>query len=156
MKFEHVVVVNEPGNPFLYRMSREELWFGLMCRAEDPRPFLPGLDSCTIDERGDNVLERTLHFGHATVRDRVTLVPMESVTFESEKTDEHAGGVLTIAIEEPESETLVLRFTYRTTLAEKAGDADEAYAGFVQSAYFQSDIDTVGIIRMIAESGRMQ
>lgn len=156
MKFEHVVVVNEPSNFFLYKMSREELWFGLLCRAEDPRPFLPGLDSCTIDERSDEVLVRTLHFGNVTVRDRVTLVPMESVTFASEKTAEHAGGMLTISIEEPEAETMILRFSYQTSLAEQQGDVDEAYAGFVQSAYYQSDIDTVGVIRMIVESGRIQ
>jgi len=156
MNFEHVVIVNDPSSPFLEAISREELWFGLTCRAEDPRPFLPGLDSCTIDERDDNVLIRTLHFGQVTVRDRVVMEPLEWISFESEKTAEHAGGVLTITIEEPEPEMLVLRFSYRTSLAETAGDVDEAYAGFVQSAYHQSDIDTVGVIRMIVASGRIQ
>jgi len=151
--FEHVVVVNDPADPQVSDLSREELWFGLLCRAEDPRPFLPGLEACTILERHETSLVRELQFGSAVIRDRVTLVPMESVSFESERTEEHAGGTLTICIEEPAADQLVLRFSYRTTLPESGGD-DSRYAEFVKSAYHQSDLDTVRVIRMIAESGR--
>lgn len=156
MKFEHLVIVNEPANPLIADLSREELWFGLLCRAEDPRPFLPGLESCTIIERSDNVLVRDLQFGKVLIRDRVELTPMEAVSFESERTDEHAGGRLTITIEEPEPQALVLRFVYRTTLPEGTLDPDGAYAEFVKAAYHESDIDTVRVIRMLAESTRLQ
>lgn len=156
MKFEHLVIVNEPANPLIADLSREELWFGLLCRAEDPRPFLPGLESCTIVERSDSVLIRELQFGKLRIRDRVELTPMKSVSFDSERTEEHAGGRLTITIEEPEPEALVLRFVYRTTLPEGTHDPDGAYAGFVKAAYHESDIDTVRVIRMLAESTRLQ
>jgi hypothetical protein len=156
LKFEHVVVVNEPANPLITDLSREELWFGLLCRAENPRPFLPGLESCAIVERGENLLVRDLCFGQVVIRDRVMLVPMDEVVFESDRTDEHAGGSLTIRIEEPQPDALVLRFIYRTTLAEGAAGLDGVYAEFVKSAYHESDIDTVRVIRMIAESGRTQ
>lgn len=137
-------------------LTREELWFGLLCRAEDPRPFLPGLESCTIVERSDACLVRELRFGSALIRDRVTLTPMESVCFETERTESHAGGRLTIGIEEPAENELVLRFHYVTTLPEGGGDPDANFAEYVKSAYHQSDLDTVRVIRMIAESGRIQ
>jgi hypothetical protein len=156
LKFEHLVIVNEPANPLIADLSREQLWFGLLCRAEDPRPFLPGLDACTIVERSDNVLVRDLQFGKVLIRDRVELTPMQSVSFESEPTDEHAGGRLTITIEEPEPDALMLRFVYRTTLPEGGLDPDGAFAEFVKAAYHESDLDTVRVIRMIAESGRPQ
>lgn len=156
MKFEHLVIVNEPTDPLIADLSREELWFGLLCRAENPRPFLPGLDSCTIVERGENTLIRDLRFGKLLIRDRVELRPMDCVRFESERTSEHAGGCLTITIEEPEPNALVLRFVYQTTLADGGLDADGAYAQFVKSAYHESDIDTVRVIRMIADSSRLQ
>lgn len=156
MKFEHLVVVNEPANPLITDLSREELWFGLLCRAEDPRPFLPGLESCAIVERTENGLVRDLCFGHVVIRDRVTLMPMNAVVFESDKTDEHAGGSLTIRIEEPRPDELVLRFIYLTTLPEGGTGPDGVYAEFVKSAYHESDIDTVRMIRMIAECGRIQ
>lgn len=156
MKFEHVVIVNEPDNPLLEDISREELWFGLLCRVEDPCAFLPGLESCSVIERGEQSLRRQLDFGQLRIRDRVTLEPMQSVTFEAEQTTEHAGGTLTIRIEEPVPGQLVLRFIYRTTLPERQGGEDDMVAQFVKSAYLESDIDTVRVIRGIVAAGRMQ
>lgn len=156
MNFEHVVVVNDSADPLLTELNREEVWFGLLCRAEDARPFLPGLEACTIVERSANELVRELRFGNALIRDRVTLMPMESICFESERTATHPGGRLTIAIEEPAEGILVLRFRYLTTLPEEAGSPERAYLEYVKAAYHQSDLDTVRVIRMIAESGRIQ
>lgn len=156
MKFEHVVVVNDPDNPLVPSLSREQLWFGLLCRAEDPTLFLPGLERCEIVERHADRLVRRLHFGAAVIDDSVRLAPMESVAFESAATAEHPGGTLTIRIEEPADTVLVLRFSYQTSLPEDALDADGAYAGFVRSAYHASDLDTVQVIRSIAAVGRPQ
>lgn len=156
MKFEHVVIVNDPDNPLATVLTREELWFGLLCRVEDSRPFLPGLEACRVLERSDTELRRELDFGGLVIRDRVTLQPMDWVRFETERTATHAGGTLMIGIEEPAPDTLVLRFSYVTTLSEQSGSDDVAYAEYVKSAYHESDIDTLRVIRMIAESGRVQ
>lgn len=155
MNFEHLVVVNDPANPLIAVLTREEVWFGLLCRVEDSRAFLPGLEACRVLERSETEFVRELDFGSVVIRDRVTLQPMEWVRFESERTAEHPGGSLTIGIEEPAPETMVLRFSYATSLADRASD-DARYAEFVKSAYHQSDIDTLRVIRMIAESGRVQ
>lgn len=155
MNFEHLVMVNDPANPLLGALTREEVWFGLLCRVEDSRAFLPGLEACRVLERSETEVLRELDFGSVVIRDRVTLHPMEWVRFESERTAEHAGGSLMISIEEPAPDTMVLRFSYVTTLADRAKD-DARYAEFVKSAYHQSDIDTLRVIRMIAESGRIQ
>ncbi|ATE61994.1 SRPBCC family protein [Thauera sinica] len=156
MKFEHLIEVNDLANPLQAPLTREELWFGLLCRAEDARAFLPGLDACRIVERSDGHLLRDLHFGGAVIRDRVTFRTLDWICFESEANEEHAGGSLRITIEEPQQGALFLRFQYQTTLPEGAGSEDGQYAGFVRSAYHQSDIDTVRVIRMIAESGGLQ
>nr|WP_286206743.1 SRPBCC family protein [Thauera linaloolentis] len=151
-----MVEVNDLANPLQAPLTREELWFGLLCRAEDARAFLPGLEACRIIERHASGLVRDLHFGTTVIRDRVSFETMEWVCFESEANAEHAGGSLTISIEEPEAGALFLRFRYRTTLPEGAGTEDGRYAEFVRSAYHQSDVDTVRVIRMIAESGGLQ
>ncbi|MDX5362946.1 MAG: DUF1857 family protein [Pseudazoarcus pumilus] len=155
MKFEHVVIVNDPQNPLIEDLSREQLWFGLLCRVENPAPFLPGLEACEVLERWQDGLLRELDFGALRIRDRVTLDPMNSVTFEAEQCEQHAGGSLTIGIEEPASGQLVMRFVYRTTQPESE-DGSTMYADLVRSAYEQSDIDTVRVIREIVASGRLQ
>lgn len=151
MKFEHLLEVNDRNNPLQAFLTREALWFGLLCRAEDARAFLPGLEACHIIERSDTSLVRELHFGNAVVRDRVSFAPLQWMRFESEANAEHAGGSLLVSIEEPQPDALFLRFSYHTTLPD--GGEDARYAEFVRSAYHQSDIDTLRVIRMIAESG---
>ena len=154
LKFEHVVVVNDPEQPSGNVLSREEVWFGLLCRAEDPRPFLPGLEQCLIVERCDGHLRRRLDFGAVVIEDEVSWVELESVTFASRPTEEHVGGVLTISIEQHAEHGLQLRFAYRTSLSEET--PDYAYADFVKSAYQASDLDTVRVIRQLSASGRLQ
>ncbi|MBL8447807.1 MAG: DUF1857 family protein [Zoogloeaceae bacterium] len=156
MKYEHLVEVNDTTNPLIPVLTREEVWFGLLCRVEDPRPFLPGLLSCEILQRRDHGVDRRLNFGQAVVDDQVVVETLSWIRFESSATAEHAGGSLTITIEEPQEGALFLRFTYATTLADGGSGGDSRYAEFVKSAYRESDIDTVRVIRMIAESSRLQ
>lgn len=154
MKFEHVIAINDPDNPLVADLTRDQVWFGLLYRVEDPRPFLPGLDACTILERGEDSLLRALRFGQVVIHDQVFLEAFEAVTFESRATPQHAGGSLRISIEEPNENELILRFVYRTTLPESESDPEGAYAGFVKAAYHSSDLDTVRVIREIAESAQ--
>ncbi|MCB1894446.1 MAG: DUF1857 family protein [Zoogloeaceae bacterium] len=154
MQFEHLVEINDLGNPAVADLTREEVWFGLLYRAEDPAAFLPGLDQCRIVERSDRELVRDLDFGATTVRDRVTFEPLEWMCFEIEPGAEHAGGSLRISIEEPRPMALFLRFLYRTTLAEGTASDGVAVAEYVKSAYEDSDIETVRLIRRIAEQAR--
>lgn len=156
MRYEHLVQINDPGNPLVPSLSRGQLWFGLLCRAEDPLPFLPGLEACVIVAREPSRLERELRFGNVTVRDAVSLLPQVSVRFDTLATAEHAGGSLTISIEEPEAERFFLRFVYETSLGDAADAEAAGYMEFVKSAYHESDIDTVRVIRQIAEDGRIQ
>ncbi len=146
MHFEHLIQINEPNNPFIETVSRDELWYGLMQRVDKPEAFLPGLESCTVVSRSDTVIERVLDFGPAAIRDRVTLQLGESVRFDIAAGETHAGGSLVIQIEEPEPFALFLRFTYATTLSTTQGE-DAQYVGYVKSAYEQSNIDTVRVIR---------
>ena len=117
MKFEHLIQINDPENPLIDTLTRDQLWQGLLHRVENPIPFLPGLESCTILEREADTLLRELDFGPAVIQDRVTLADMTSVRFDIQPSETHPGGSLHISIEEPEPTFLFLRFAYQTTLA---------------------------------------
>lgn len=156
MQFEHLIAINDPGNPLISPLSREQLWRGLMHRVEDATPFLPGLESCAIVERTETHLLRRLDFGAATIHDKVTMTPGEWVRFDIEPCEQHAGGSLTIAIEEPNPDYLFLRFTYQTSFAANANAEERAYVEYIKSAYHQSDIDCVRLIRTLAAGGTPQ
>src|SRR5574343_2078316 len=156
MKFEHLIQINDQQNPLIETLSRDQVWQGLMHRVEDATPFLPGLESCTILERHSDHLLRKLDFGPAVIHARVTLSENQWVRFEILPGEQHAGGSLTITIEEPEPATLFLRFAYATTFASDPNSEERAYIDYIKSAYHQSDIDCVQIIRTLAAGGSLQ
>ncbi|TDN70868.1 SRPBCC family protein [Paraburkholderia sp. BL10I2N1] len=152
MNFEHLIQINDPLNPFVESMTREQLWEGLVLRAEQPQLFVLGLDSCTILSRTDSTLERELHYGQATVRDRVTLAPNESVRYDILATEAYVGGSLTMTIEQPDELQLFLRFEYKTTLPAADTEDTRQTNEIVKSAYRESDIDTVRLIRQFVQA----
>lgn len=151
MQFTHLVQVNDPRDASIEPLTREQLWRGLVLRAEQPKYFLVGVDACEILSRGDNTLERRVQFGARALHDRVIFLPPFEVRYEIAATDDMPGGTLVICIEEPVPGELFLRFSY----ALHNGDdrTEDYYNEFRKSAYVESDIDTVRMIRQLAASG---
>ena len=157
MKFSHLIQINDPLNPLVDPLSREQLWRGLMLRAENPLLFVMALDGFEIVERGDNALVRRLHFGKLTLRDRVSFSPMRQVRYEIEAAGDSPAASLVMTIEEPEAEQLFVRFDYETLRGEAAAPIDEFYTSFAKQAYIEADIDTVSTIRRLAlEPGALE
>ncbi|MGI4816297.1 MAG: SRPBCC family protein [Janthinobacterium lividum] len=155
MNFEHLVQINDPLNPLIDALTREQLWTGLVLRAEHPQLFVQSLDSCTILSRDENVIVRELRYGSAVVRDRVTLTPDTRVHYEIAPTDSHVGGSLTMTIEQPDALQLFVRFEYKTTLGQTDDGESPQTSEIVKSAYRENDIDTVRVIRQITAAGRL-
>ncbi len=153
MRFEHLIAINDINNPFVETLTSEQLWAGILKRVENPEPFLPGLETCEVVTQGENWVERLLDFGPVSIRDRVTLKPKESALFEILPSASHAGGSLMIQIEARDEIALFLRFTYETH--NPAAADDEQYSDYVKSAYEQSDIDMVKLIREWAAEGKL-
>ncbi len=155
MKFEHLIEINDPLNPLIDRLSREQLWRGLVLRAETPMDFVPYLDNCSILERDDLTLSRELRYGDLIVRDLVTFEPLYQVTYHVPSQKDIPESRLTMTIEEPEPDILFVRFLYDDGGGEQEDAAEAFYNDFRRSAYKESDIDTIRIIREMAETGRL-
>jgi hypothetical protein len=151
LNFEHLIQINDPLNPLVETLTREQLWEGLVLRAEQPQLFVLGLDTCTILSRTETTLERELHYGEVTVRDRVTLQPDQSVRYDILATETYVGGSLTMTIEQPDELQLFLRFEYSTTLPVSDDEDARQTQEIVKSAYRESDIDTVRLIRQYVQ-----
>lgn len=148
MRFEHLVQVNDPLNPFIEPLTRAQLWQGLLLRAEQPGVFMHHLEGARIVARGELSLARELDFGSFKVRDRVRLEPMQRMLIETEASQDRGVGTLSVSIEEPGEALLQLRFQYHLQRTRSEDAAQEAmYDRFLKSAYLQADIDCVRIIR---------
>lgn len=152
MKFTHLIQINDPRDPSIAPLSRQQLWHGLVTRAEKPSYFVLGLDEYQLLDRGPNSLTRRLRFGDLIVRDRVTFDPLSQVRYQIDASAEVPAGSLVMRIEEPQPGELFVRFEYE--LSEKEGGAAENfYNEFRKSAYVAADIDTIRAIRQLATEG---
>ena len=153
MRFEHLVQINDRHNPLIGRLSRNQLWNGLVFRVLEPMTFVLGLDAFTIVSRSGTTIKRELRFGPTVITDHVTLTPPEKVHYAIPQGDGHPAGSLTMAIEEPSPGDLFVRFTYECGSSEgETGDEIE-YDAFRKQAYFEADVDTVRRIRELVEQG---
>ena len=155
MKFEHLIEINDPLNPLIDTITREQLWRGLVMRADSPKLFIPHLDECTIDERESGSFRRVLRYGELRITDRVILTPLEQVRFEIAEQGEISASTLTMTIESPSEYTLYVRFKYDDGHDQATDEANAMYDEFRKSAYQEADIDTIRVLRELAAAGRL-
>ena len=118
MRYEHLVQINDPLMPLLDTLTRNQLWQGLVLRAEEPKQFVLGLERATIHSHeihdGVHVLTRTLDFGSFRVEDRVHLERDRRSEIHTKAGPTWPASRLTITIEEPQPELLFLRCLYES------------------------------------------
>ncbi len=148
MRFEHLIEINSPSlamQAAAAAFSREQLWAGLMRKVRSPEGFPLGPDRCECEERAPDLFSRTLHFGALQVEDQVFAARLDSLVFTPQAMPEVTPIRLSIRIEEPQSQQMVLRFVYEA-LADLS--AEEAlYSGYRQSAWLANDRDMVRTLR---------
>ncbi len=159
MRFEHIIQINAPQDLTLPLLSREQVWRGLALRIYDPAHFIVGLEGCAIrehhhDDQGREYLARTLHFGSFEVHDAATLEPLQQTRIDVEATDRWPACTAIARIEEPEADSIFVRFSYEwndADAAEQVLSDDERMLR--QQAYQAMDMDTVARIRELAAGG---
>ena len=155
MKFEHLIQINDPLNPLVSSLTIEQVWRGLVLRAESPKLFVPHLDECTIGERASGSFARRLRYGDLVIDDVVYLTPLKEVRFEVPAQGEIAASSLKMIIEAPTNAMLMVRFCYDDGQGEHTDEANKMYDDFKRSAYQEADIDTVRILRQLANEGKL-
>ena len=155
MKFEHLIEINDLLNPLSDTITREQLWRGLVIRAESPKLFVPHLDECEIGERESGSFKRRLRYGDLVVHDTVVLTPLQEVRYEVPAQGELQASTLTQRIEVPAEARLYIRFSYDDGTGEHTDPANKMYDDFKKSAYQEADIDTVRILRQLAAEGKL-
>lgn len=158
MRYEHLVQINDPLMPLLTPVTRQHLWDGLRLRAEDPTQFTLALDACRIDRRqpfaGREQLHRTLDFGNFVVSDRATLLAPDALVIDTQTGPTWPASRLTIRIEEPEPDSLFLRFVYESEET-AATELDAMTEALRRQAYEAADLDMVVRIRQLVEDGTL-
>jgi hypothetical protein len=155
MKFAHLIEINAADNPLIAPLSREQLWRGLVLRAERPTLFVLALDACEITGRSENGISRTLRFGKLIIHDEVQFLQQQQVRYHVPQQNDIPVSDLTMTIEEPAPGALFVRFEYDDHQAASDDAEAEFYNSFRRDAYKESDIDTIRKIRELAIEGQL-
>jgi len=139
------VPVNPPGvEP---QLSRDDVWQGLVLKAENALPFVPAMSRCNVLERSGDVIIREIEFRGDPALERVTLTPKQTVTFERLKGN--VMGSIRNDIEEDENGKLSLRFSFDLLLTgvEEGSDTELRYAETMQGDYLKAAGATLAAVR---------
>lgn len=155
MKFSHLIQVNDPLDPSIKPLTRDQLWRGLVLRASSPKLFVPWLDACNIVHRSVDALDRELRYGEVAIRDHVTFSPQMHVHYQVPAQKDIPSSRLNVTIEEPQPGLLSVRFDYDDESPDIAGTTEAFYNEFRRSAYQEADLDTVRIIRQLSADDQL-
>jgi Domain of unknown function (DUF1857) len=132
----------QSGHP---KLSRRDIWKGLVMKAENALPFVPGMATCNVVKRMPNGLVRDIIFRGEDARERITLYPEKKVVFVRE-----SGNVDGFIVNEIlGDDDLRLRFSFALQLVDAPSDSPEEreFRQIMERDYLKAVDATLGAIR---------
>jgi len=145
-------VNDDPSQP---KLTRAQMWQGLVMKAENPVPFVESMTASTVVERTRDGLVRDVISRGEKMRERITFYPQHKVVFE--RLQSSALGTILNEIIEDEKGELCLKFTFTLEVAGIApGSAEEkAYAETIGTSYQMAVNTTIARLRELAREGSL-
>lgn len=147
IELSHSVLVNDPADPQAPVLTRDDVWDGLVMKAENALPFVPKMEKCDVVEQRENFILRDIHFGGDDLREAVTLTPKIRVEFR--RIQGRVMGLITNEILENSEGDLELKFSFALEIeGVKPGSREERdYEENMRDAYMGAVAATLGAIR---------
>ncbi len=142
------VAANAPGHP---KLSRSEIWKGLVMKADNALPFVPGMAKCDVIERTANGLVRDIVFRGEDARERITFYPEQKVVFL--RLSGNADGFIVNEVL-GDDDDLRLRFSFALQLVDAPSDSakEREFRDVMERDYLKAVDATLGAIRkMVSE-----
>ena len=149
-----LIPANPPGQDV--QLTREDLWRGLVWKAELPTAFVAPIKACKILERfADGFLREIEHItptGTELVQERVVLEPEDTVTF-IRLTGSVSGRIVNDIVKQDGE--LFLRFSYTLAVAGMAHDSPEEaeYRRTFSGGYVNAVNATLDALREFVRTG---
>lgn len=154
MRFEHLIEINDPRLPLAATFPRDALWRGLLLRVHEPQRFPLGPERCEVRPgAAAGEWQRTLHFGALRLTDTVRSHEGESISFQPDAHGDSTPVNLTVRIEAPTPDALLLRFVYESVGPLSTEEA--FYSDYRKSAWLANDRDMVRTLRQWLAEGSL-
>ena len=144
------VLVNDPAEPDAPTLTRDDVWDGLVMKAENALPFVPKMEKCDVVEHKENFILRDVNFAGDDLREAVTLTPKSKVEFK--RVEGRVLGTITNEILGDSTDDLELKFSFALEIdGVEAGSKEEKdYEENMRGAYEGAVVATLGAIRQVA------
>ena len=109
------VRANDDLGPDQPRLSRHQIWQGLLKKAENALPYVKAMTHCELKERGKDYLLREIEFRGERAMERVTFEPEHRVTYTRLPGCSVQGHIKNEILDAADGE-LELRFTFTLAL----------------------------------------
>ncbi|HVA13853.1 MAG TPA: SRPBCC family protein [Stellaceae bacterium] len=137
------------------RLTQEQVWRGLVMKAENAVLFVPRMQSCDVLERYDSgLLREVVNDGHR-FREKIAFTPPVEVLFERVDTADNAGWITNVISESEHG--LLLTFTFAVNLPGVApGSAEERAKGeTMRESYVGAVKATLARVRQLIGEGKL-
>lgn len=144
---DRALPINVEGEPAL---TRDQVWEGLVLKANNALPFVPAMTECEVTNRiDDHTFDRDIVFRGGHFSERITLQPPQRVVFT--RTAGPVLGTITNEIEEADGEWL-LRFSFSLVVLDivPGSPEEKRYADEMTNDYLKAVDATLTAIRRVA------
>ncbi|MGD9811539.1 MAG: SRPBCC family protein [Sphingobium sp.] len=133
-------------------LSREQVWRGLVMKAENAMPFVDGMTQCDVLEQTETTIDRVVTFRGMQHKEHITLKAPIQVSFA--RMD--GTGWIDNTISESEM-GLLLTFTFGLTFPGIAENSPEekAHGDSVRGAYVGAVQGTLNRVRQMVQDGEL-
>jgi Acetylaranotin biosynthesis cluster protein L len=140
------IAANSAGHP---KLSRSQIWNGLVMKADNALPFVPGMAKCDVLERTANGLVRDIVFRGEDAREKITFYPEQKVVFL--RLSGNADGFIVNEVLGPDDD-LRLRFSFALQLVDAPSDSprEREFRDIMERDYLKAVDATLGAIRKMA------
>ncbi len=136
-------------------LSHDQVWRGLMMKAENAVPFVPGMKDCRVLERYPDGLKREIALGDDRFKERITFTPSVEVLFERIDTAEHAGWITNLISESERGLMLTFTFAVNFPGVEPGSEAERQRGQQMKSLYMRAIEATLQEVRRLASEGKL-
>jgi hypothetical protein len=130
------------------KLSRSEIWRGLVMKAENALPFVPGMAKCNVVARTADGLVRDIVFRGEDAREKITFYPEEKVVFVRQSGN--ADGFIVNEVL-GDGDDMRLRFSFALQLVDAPSDSakEREFREVMERDYLNAVDATLGAIRQM-------
>lgn len=147
-----IAVNDDPQQP---KLTRQDVWAGLLLKANNALPYVPQMQKCEVVEQGAGWLVRDIVLKGVAMRERVTFEPERRVIFERIGGPEPGRIENVIGVDADGGLTLTFAFSLaKEGLASGSREEREHFAP-MEGMYFGAVASTLDAVRKTAREGAL-